>query len=405
VARFAPLHGVTGDEGLNGIGPGERGWGAEGSPPDAGEYDGHWQGLGPGGPGERLAATRLLARLQLDAPLSWRELSIEPWVAATATGYSFEAGPDPQVDARAVGGLALSTQIGRTFGSGAGRFRHEIEPRIEWRGGTGQAGPALPNYAYDEFDVALPPEVVNAKGFVTQQRTLSAIPASFSQLRLTLRNRLIAPAGALSNAFLDLTLGQDLDVAAGRASETWAQGALRLPFMSLDARAGFRTFGATTPAGTPEKVPRSGLDTFTELTTSLVFFDRRGDNVHGNFLALGNGASPRALAGLEPFFDPRTIALDALAQGSVGVSTRLSGATINYDALFNARDLAAPYCAGKSTAPHIYQHNASLVWDSPCHCWKAGVVAVLNECNTHPAFTFVLDLSSIAAGTSGAMGH
>jgi LPS-assembly protein len=405
IARFAPLHGATGDEGANGIGPGERGWGAEGSPPDAGEGDGRWTGPGPGGPGERLAATRLLARLELSAPLRWRALSIEPWAAATAAGFAFEAGPDPQVDARAAGGLAFSTQLGRTFGSGAGRIRHEIEPKVEWRGGTGQAGPALPNYAYDEFDVALPARVVDAQGLVTQQRTLSATPGSFSQLRLTLRNRLIAPAGVFSNAFLELTLGQDLDAAAGRASETWAQGALRLPFMSLDARAGFRAFGASIPAGTPETFPASRLDAFTELGGGITLVDPRGDNVHATFISLGAGASPRVMAGLEPFFDPRPFNAPALAQGSVGLGTHLGGATIGYDALFYGRELASPACPGNprktvSTQPHVYQHQALLVWDSPCHCWKAGVSAILNECDDHPSFHFILDLSAIAGGAA-----
>lgn len=407
VARFGPLYGVTGDEGANGIGPGERGWGAEGSPPDAGESDGHWQGPGPGGPGERLAATRLLARAELSAPVHYRAVSVEPWAAVTGAGYAFEAGPDPQFDARAAGGLALSSAIGRTFGSGDGRIRHEIEPRVEWRGGTGEAGPALPNYAYDELDVALPQRVVNAQGLVTQQRTLSAIPGSFSQLRMTLRNRLIAPAGPLANAFLQLTLGQDLDAAAGRASETWAQGSLRLSFMSLDARAGFRAFGAATPAGTPENAPSSTLDAFTELSTGITFFDRRGDNLHASFISLAAGASPRVMAGLEPFFDPRPVAADAVALGSVGFGTRLSGASIGYDALFYGRELAAqPVCANgakKSQAPHVYQHQASLVWDSPCHCWKAGVSAILNECDDHPSFQLIIDLSSIASGAGGAL--
>ncbi|GEJ58037.1 LPS-assembly protein LptD [Anaeromyxobacter diazotrophicus] len=401
VARFAPLRGVTGDEGANGIGPGDRGWGVAGSIDDF-ESNGRWEGPGAGGPGERLAATRALARLRLDAPFSWRALSVEPWASATAAGYSFAAGPGALANARAAGGLALSTEVGRTFGSGSGRVRHQLEPRIEWRGGTGQAGPALPNYAYDELDVALP-QPVSAQGQVTQQRTLSAIPGSFSQLRLTLRNRLIAPAGALATTFLELTLGQDFDAAAGRASETWAQGALRLPFMILDAMAGFRAFGATAPAGTPSTSPPSSLDAFTQLSGGLTLFDSRGDNVHAGYITVGNGASPRLMAGVEPFFDPRAFSASALDGGSAGVVGHLSGATLVYDALFNVRELAEPYCPGHSKAPHVYQHQATLVWDSPCHCWKAGLVAVLNECDVHPRFQFIIDLSSLAAGTSGAL--
>jgi hypothetical protein len=35
------------------------------------------------------------------------------------------------------------------------------------------------------------------------------------------------------------------------------------------------------------------------------------------------------------------------------------------------------------------------VWDSPCRCWKAGVAAVLNECDARPRLSFIIDLSSI----------
>jgi LPS-assembly protein len=79
----------------------------------------------------------------------------------------------------------------------------------------------------------------------------------------------------------------------------------------------------------------------------------------------------------------------------VGAAGRLSGATLTYDADFYARQLARSPCPGKSAAPHVYQHNFSFTWDSPCKCWKAGVTAILNECSEKPAFGFVLDLSSL----------
>jgi LPS-assembly protein len=402
VARFGPLRGTTGDEGVDGVGEGGRRWGAEGAVPDAGERDGRWQGPGAAGPGERLAATRLSARVELRAPLAWRALELEPWLTGTAASYAFEAGPGAQLAARGTGGLALSTQIGRSFGDGAGRLRHEIEPRLEWRGGTGEVGAALPNYAYDELDVALPARVLDASGKVTLQRTLTATPGRFSQLRLTVRNRLIAPAGPLSTGRLDLTLGQDLDAAAGRASETWAQASVRLPYVVADARAGVRAFGASASAETPRNAPASVLDAYTELAAGLTLLDGRGDNLHASFLALGAGASPRAVAGLEPLFDSRPVAADAVASGSVGAGAHFSGATVAYDALFYGRKLPAPPVCGngttKSAEPHIYQHQASLIWDSPCHCWRAGFTAVLNECDAFPAFHFVVDLSALAGG-------
>ncbi len=62
---------------------------------------------------------------------------------------------------------------------------------------------------------------------------------------------------------------------------------------------------------------------------------------------------------------------------------------------FYARELASPPCAGASTAPHVYQHAAGLVWDSPCHCWKLGVAATINECLPKPQIQFLVDLSSL----------
>ena len=411
-ARFAPLRGVTGDEGVDGVGVGNRRWGAEGVPPDAGERDGRWQGPGSffpspfapseAGPGERLAASRLAARVELRAPLAWRALELEPWLTGTAASYAFEAGPGPQLAAHGTAGLALSTRIGRTFGEGASRLRHEIEPRLEWRGGTGEVGAALPNYAYDELDVALPARVLDPRGQVIPQRTLSASPGRFSQVRLTVRNRLVAPAGPLSTGRFDLTLGQDLDAQTGRASETWAQASVRLPFLVADARGGVRAFGAAPPPETPRNGPASVLDAYTELGLGVTLLDSRGDNVHASFLALGAGASPRAVAGLEPLFDLRPVAADANASGSVGAGTHLSGATIAYDALFYGRELPAqPVCGDgtkKSAQPHVYQHQASLIWDSPCHCWRAGFTAILNECDKFPTFHLVVDLSALAGG-------
>ena len=73
-----------------------------------------------------------------------------------------------------------------------------------------------------------------------------------------------------------------------------------------------------------------------------------------------------------------------------------------YDALFYGRELPArPVCGDgttKSAQPHIYQHQASLIWDSPCHCWRAGFTAMLNECDKFPTFHLVVDLSALAGG-------
>ncbi len=409
VARFAPIHGATGDEGIDGVGPGEHGWPGPAGPArgacriddvgcDPTEGDGLWQ------PTERLAATRALARAELRAPFTLDgALAVEPWATGTAAAYAFEDTLSPRAGARVAGGLILSSELSRTFGSGAGRVRHQIQPRIAWVAGTTQAGAGLPNYAYDELDVAGALPGTASGQTVPVRRTLTAVPGGFQQLQLSLRNRLVAPSGNLSNTSVELTLGQDLDLRAGSPSESWAQGRATRPLpvgtFSADVTARFLAFGAKRAEGTgpaSTALPASRLDAFTSLQANATVADRRGDNVHANLFAVGNGGSPRLLAGLEPFFDPRPTAADAFAQGSAGLVGKFSGATVTYDALFYARALASEPCAGKSKAPHFYQHQASLVWDSPCKCWKAGVTATLNECNASPQFGFVVDLSSLA---------
>ncbi len=411
VARFAPIRGVTGDEGVNGVGPGERGW--DFRQVDAGEGDGRWTrpgavGAADGlaslpGPGERLAATRMLARAELRAPFTLgRALQVEPWVIGTAAGYAFEAALSPQVDARAVGGLTLGSEISRTFGQGTSRVRHDVQPSVALVVGSGQAGTGLPNYAYDELDVA-PPLPVLPGQTVPVRRTLSALPGSFQQLQLSVRNRLTVPSGPLSLTTAELTLGQDVDLGAGRASEGWVQARASRPVsfgtVSADLTARFLSFGARRAQGTgpaATTLPASRLDAFTSLQAGVTAADRRGDNVHAGLFAVGAGGSPRLLAGLEPIFDPRPVAADAQATGSAGLVGRISAAAVTYDASFNARQLATPNCQGKSVAPHVYQHAFSLVWDSPCKCWKAGFTAVLYECNASPQFGFIVDLSSLS---------
>ena len=395
VARFAPLRGATGDEGADGIGPGERGWGNPAPSFDPGEGDGRWES------GERLAATRAAARAELRAPFSaGGALEVEPWLAATGTAYAFENG-DRQADARAVLGMDLWTRLERTFGGGAPatRYRHTLEPRLGWRAGTGQAGPPLPAFAYDELDAA--PAHAAGSASAVPTRPLTAMAGRFQQLQLSLRNRLVAPPGGLVGA--ELNLGQDLDLDAGALAETWAQGWLQIWRARLDLTTRFYALGARAPVKPPDGARPSFFDSFSELSAGLTFSDGRGDDVHASVAAVGWGASPRLVAGLEPFFDRRELSFPAMASGSVGTRARVSGATLAYDALFNARDMA-PRCAGKSATPHVYAHTATFVWDSPCKCWKAGFVLGIDECQARPSWSFIIDLSALGGGKLGVGG-
>ncbi|HET7753029.1 MAG TPA: LPS-assembly protein LptD [Anaeromyxobacteraceae bacterium] len=375
VARFAPLQGPTGDEGRDGIGPGGRG----GPTRDPGERDGIWED------GERLATTRALLSTQLRAPVplgSWAIL--EPWAGATAAAYAFDAARDPLANGRAAGGVALFTRFSRTFGSGAGRLRHDVEPRVEWRGGSGTWGPRLPAPAWDELD--------SAPGGSSTAKTLTARPAGgFQQAEVALRNRLTRATGA--PVALDLTLGQDLDLDRGRLAEAFLDTALQLGPVRASGEARMHPGGAPV-AGVRAATP-SWLDDFSLLRGSVAVADRRGDEVHANVIAMGPTGSEWLSSGLDTFFDPQPRSVLPVAQGSAGAVLKLGAATAAYEAYFNMRELAAPLCPGKSTAPHVYQHAASLGWDSPCRCFKIAVRAVLSECDPNPQIGFQVALDQL----------
>jgi LPS-assembly protein len=380
IARFAPLTGSTGDEGADGRGPGGRLWTPESV--DAGEGDGRWT------EGERLATTRAALRATLRAPLTLGEwATVEPWVTGFAAGYSFDAGPGSRGDARVAGGLALSTRLTRRFGG----WRHEVAPRAEWRAGSGGLGSALPSGAWDELDAARRPDVAaSPRPRAGEAETLTAAPpGGFQQVSLSLRNRLIAGA-----ATVDLTVGQDVDLERGRLAEAWLEAAIATGPLRATGEARLHPDGPPDP--TVAAARPSGLDAWSLLRGTLVLADGRGDDLHASLVAMGPDGSERLSAGLEAVLDPTPPPVEPVAIGSAGARVRLGGGILGYDAEFNARTLEAPYCAGKSTAPHVYRHTATLGWDSPCKCFRVALTAALYECDPNPSVGFQFGLGELS---------
>jgi len=413
LARFAPLSGIT-DQSVNGIGPGERFWPFEPSsaPPPPGTT---WV------PGQRLAASRAWTRLELRAPVPVAGvLEVEPWVAGNAAGYLFDAGAQPALlDAWAAGGAVLSTRLERTYGSGTEKLRHVIEPRVEWRAGTAVAGPQLPAYAYDEVDPApvlagapcVSPASVglpSVSGACLPIRTLSSsIPGGYDQLRIALRNRIVAPAGALSATRLELDLGQDVDLLAGKLGESWVRGGAGWGPVNGNLLARFYAFGAAAAPGTWGPISRSWLDSFTELRLDLSGVDPRGDRIAFGFLALGSSASAAMKAGLDPLFDPRPIPFQAFAQATGTVKVHLfGGLDAQWDTLFSVRSVVTypsgvwnPYATTGvplvPSPPGFQQNTFTASWTSPCDCWRA-LIRVQVAQNGFYSVSGGLDLSQLA---------
>lgn len=402
VARFAPLEGISNRADASGLAPGDVGWAGTLPLPPADAWI----------EGQRLAADRLAGEAELRAPLAvGRVLAVEPWLRGRALGYTFADGASPQaLDAWASGGVAVSTRLGRTFGEGTGRLRHDVEPRVEWRAGSGLLGPTLPAYAYDDLDRSgapatpcLSPAPAVASGPCLPLRNLSAAPpGAWSQLRLAVRNRLVAPAGPLSRTAFDLDLGQDFDLSRGALAETWASGSVQAGPVTAGLGARFLTFGAGPPAGSWTPARGSWLDAFTELRADLALDFAPGDRVHAGLLALGAGASGRLRAGEDPLFDDRPLPFAAQAQGSAGARVRVAGGLdLSYESLFNVRPVMAPGCSADRApvewGPHVQQHVAVLGWNSPCKCWRAAVRVRVSDCGDLGVGA-TIDLGELAGG-------
>jgi LPS-assembly protein len=397
LARFAPIHGIT-DQSVNGLGPGERGWLGPAPPP--GDV---WV------PGQRLAASRAWARVEVRSPVALGGLlELDPWVAGNGAAYLFGADAQPaQGSGWLAGGVALSTSISRTFGSGQDALRHVIEPRVEWRGGTGIAGPALPAYAYDEHDAApvlsgapclAPPTGV--PGACLPLRTLSGtIPGGFNQMRLSLRNRLVGPGpGGTSATRIDLDLGQDLDLSAGKLGESWVRGAAEWGPVKGLLLARFLAFGATPAAGTWGSLDPSWLDAFTEVRFDLSANDSRGDRLGLGFLALSSSASAALKAGLDPLFDSRAVPFQPFGQGTASLKVHVvGGLDVQWDTLFSVRTVQAVPCGGGApvpVGPAMQQNTVTASWSSPCNCWKGLVRVQVSQCGYYGVSAGV-DLSAV----------
>jgi LPS-assembly protein len=338
--------------------------------------------------------------------------SVEPWVAGNGAAYLFGSDAQPALASGWVsGGAVLRTTISRTFGDGPGALRHVIEPRVEWRASTGIGGTPLPTYAYDERDAApalpgapclAPPTGVG--GSCLPLRTLSAtLPGGFDQMRVSLRNRLVAPGkDAPAATRIDLDLGQDLDLAAGRLGESYVRAGVAWGPVQGLLLTRFLAFGAVPEAGTWGSLDPGFLDHFTEIRLDLAAADGRGDRLTLGFLALSSTASATLKAGLDPLFDPRPVPFQTFGQGTAGLKIHVAGGLdVQWDTLFSVRTVYATPCSGGApvpVGPTMQQNTFSAIWDSPCNCWKALVRVQVSQCGYY-GVSAGLDLSALTGLT------
>jgi LPS-assembly protein len=360
-------------------------------------------------PGQRLSASRAWARAELRAPIDVAGIfEVEPWIAGNGAAYLFGSDAQPALASGWVsGGAILRTSISRTFGTGPDALRHVIEPRVEWRAATAIGGTPLPAYAYDERDAApvLPgapcrSPAPGVPGACLPLRTLSAtLPGGFDQMRISLRNRLVAPGkDSPSVTRLDLDLGQDLDLSAGTLGESFVRAAAEWGPVKGLLLTRFLAFGATPAPGTWGSVDPGFLDHFTEIRFDLAASDGRGDRLSLGFLALSSAASATLKAGLDPLFDPRPVPFQTFGQGTAGLKIHVAGGLdVQWDTLFSVRTVYATPCTGGAPVPmgpSMQQNTVTASWNSPCNCWRGLVKVMVSQCGYY-GVSAGLDLSAL----------
>lgn len=311
----------------------------------------------------RPAATRADGRLELSLPLVvGNALSLRPYVRGAGATYAFDDGASPAAAGWGLAGVALSTELSRRYGA----LRHAITPRLEWRAGSSTMGDTLTGPAYDGFDRA-------ALGLLS-----AAPPGSFHQLRLAVETRLAGPAATP----LRLEVGQDLDLRAGRAGETFVAAAVAAGPLAADGVARFLAFdGRETPAPAPSVA--SELDRFTELRARVALALGRYGALRGGILAVGPGASSDLVAGPDALFDLRPADVRGVGAATLGARAVLGPATLDYEALLAGRAQVVERCGDPARpigAGHVLQHTSTLAWDSPCRCFRVALSARLNDC-------------------------
>ena len=397
--RYAPLHGVTSDGGVDGVGPADRGWTRDAA--DVEELDGTWE------PGERLAVTRLDTRAELALPLQIGWLTATSWVRGTALGYLFDATVSSLANAWWVGGFQLSTLLGRHYGE----WRHVIEPRVDWMLTSPVSGRALPAFGYDEWDRGAAQPASTTAAFVAPRYAGAAPPGRSNQLRVALATWLHSPETLLVRG----EVGQEFDLARGKLAEGFVTAAASRGYVTGEADVRFWTVDRPDPAPTPQPLHASWLDRFSALRLNLGIEDGRGDGVHGGLLAFGPGGSGHMGAGVDSIFDARPISIrpldqtgasgnsaEALASATLGGKFRIGPASFGYDILIPARTTEVSSCQAGGTPRtvgpwHLQQQNGWAEWDSPCRCFKLKVAVGVNDCGGIPSFKVELGFGQVGA--------
>ncbi|MBI3180789.1 MAG: LPS assembly protein LptD [Myxococcales bacterium] len=284
--------------------------------------------------GEREARSRLDLFPRVSASFPIGELAtVTPYAAIRQDLYLGEVTGQPSQRAYPIAGLAVETELARTFGSGEGAIRHSVTPAVEARYVPLVFGqePA----PYDEVDASL-----SADG---ERRLLHAVAE--------VRQRLLHRRGGSAAELLRLDLGQGFDLLDGRLADSYGR---------LSASIGALTAGAQARCDLPAA-------RLVQLSAGLALDSGKGDALYASYENLFSEGSDRSRRGIDALVGPLPARVDDRAlQLSVGARTSLKlGLTAQYDALFGQTR------SRKGLA--LAQHILSLGYGPACDCWKVTV--------------------------------
>lgn len=332
-ARIAPFLWGTGDEGTSGV------FDPINPEPDGSQANRRFE------PGEREARDRLEIMPRLSAPIRAGDLArITPSVAYRQDVYLGEITGHLAQRGYLVAGLAVDTQLSRTFGAGQS-LRHTISPSVEVRSIPAISG--APPGQYDELDGAAAGPLLHAVAEVDQ--------------------RLLLREGGQVLELARLDVGQGVDLLARRLSDTYARLQVRRGWVAMDA------------------VGRYNLTErrLSQASASVSVDDGKGHAVSARYEHLVVDGSDRQRRRLDSLVgDPSPLGSDAanpdhraqLVTG--GAAYRFDfGLSLRYDAVLQ---LGARNAAGEPLHP-LAQQLFTVGYSPSCDCWRVDLNVTLTR--------------------------
>ncbi|MBI5546512.1 MAG: LPS assembly protein LptD [Deltaproteobacteria bacterium] len=314
--------------------------------------------------GEAPASLLTLTRLDATPSLSWAVLGrgpIHAELSASARGdlASYSGVPGGQrsaVHGRVSAGAWMGTELSRTFLDGT--LKHTLEPRIELRAASQRLGddPSLATELVapvDEFD-----------------ELGSAYVQGIAALSMRLARR---GAGELAR----LEVGQDVDLLAARAADSFARLEVAPRYVQLSA------------VGRWDWQRKA----VSSLSAALRGNDSRGDSLELRYDRLLAGGTARMRAALDALFGSELAQKGddgGFNQVGLGLNLRvLQGITFRYGAIMLPDQ-------PRSFLERLVRHTVGVGLATSCDCWRVDLYGFYDR-NTGFDFGFLVDLKSLGS--------